>query len=74
MHFNRMDMKTVYLNAPIQEDIYTELPEEYQKVKQMVFKLKQSLYGLKQSGRNLFECLSSHLFELNLKASTHDPC
>ena len=40
----------------------------------MVCKLKWSLYGLKQSGRNWFECLSSHPFELNFKASVHDPC
>ena len=68
------DIKTAYLNAPIQEDIYIEQPEGYQKGKQMVCKLKRSLYGLKQSGRNWFECLSSHLLELNFKASLHDPC
>ena len=50
MHFNQMDIKTAYLNAPIQEDIYMEQPEVYQKGKQMVCKLKQSLYGLKLSG------------------------
>ena len=74
MHFNQMDIKTAYLNAPIQEDIYMEQPEGYQNGKQMVCKLKRSLYRLKQSGRNWFECLSSHLFELNFKASVHDPC
>ena len=74
MHFNQMDIKTAYLNAPIQEDIYMEQPEGYQKGKQMVCKLKRSLYGLKQSGRNWYQCLSSHLFELNFKASLHDPC
>ena len=40
----------------------------------MVCKLKPSLYGLKQSGRYWFECLSSHLFELNFNASVDDPC
>ena len=69
-----MDMKTAYLNAPIQEDIDIEQPEGNQKGKQMVCKLKRSLYGLKQSARNWFECLSSHLFEFNFKASLHDPC
>ena len=46
----------------------------YQKCKLMVCKLKQPSYGLKQSGRNWFECLSTHLFAHNFKASVHDPC
>ena len=74
MHFNPMYIKTAFLNAPIQEDIYMEQLEGYQKGKQMVCKLKRSFHGLKQLGRNWFECLSSHLFELNFKASVHDPC
>ena len=31
MQFNQMDIKTAYLNAPIQEDIYMEQPEGYEK-------------------------------------------
>ena len=31
--------------------------------------LKRSPYGLKQSGRNWFECFSSHLFELNFQVT-----
>ena len=74
MQFKQMDIKTAYLNAPIQEDIYMEQPEGYHKDRQMVCKLKRSLYGLKQSGRNWFECLCAYLHELNFKASVHDPC
>ena len=74
MLFNQMDIKTAYMNAPLQEDIYMEQPEGYEKGKQMVCKLKRSLYGLRQSGRKWFECLSFHLFELNFKASLHNPC
>ena len=74
MHFTQMDINTAYLNAPIQEDIYMEQPEGYQNGKQMVCELKRSLFELKQLGRNWFECLSSHLFELNFKAPVHHPC
>ena len=51
-HFNEMNIKSANLNAPIQEDIYMEQPEGYQKGKQMLCKLKRSLYGLKHTGRN----------------------
>ena len=51
-----MDVKTAYLNAPIDCEIYIEQPEGFEQVGEdretLVWKLKKSLYGLKQSGRN----------------------
>ena len=53
---HQMDVKTAYLNAPIDREIYIEQPEGYRKSgnsgETLVCKLKRSLYGLKQSGRN----------------------
>jgi hypothetical protein len=48
-------MKTAYLNAPLEHELYIEQPvgfatESERKVN--VWKLRKSLYGLKQSGRN----------------------
>ena len=74
MLFHQMDIKTAYLNAPIHEDIFMQQPQGYVKGDGLVCKLKRSLYGLKQSGRNWFECLTSHLKTLNFKPSVHDPC
>ncbi len=47
--FRQLDIKTAYLNAPIDEEIYLEQPEGFTSGKNdLVRKLKRSLYGLKQ--------------------------
>ena len=69
-----MDIKTAYLKAPIDKEIFLEQPGG---VKQdhgdMVCKLKRLPYGLKQKGRNWYECLS-HRLELGFHSSQHDKC
>lgn len=47
----QFDVPTAFLNAPVDEDIYMELPEGYEQPG-MVCKLHKSLYGLKQAPRN----------------------
>lgn len=52
---HQMDVKTAYLHAPIEEEIYMDQPEGFRQTgseQRLVYKLKKSLYGLKQSGRN----------------------
>jgi len=52
----QMDVKTAYLNASIDCEIFFEKPEGFEIASSsndvLVYKLKKSLYGLKQSGRN----------------------
>ena len=51
---HQLDVKTAYLNAPIDFEIYLEQAEGYEvpgKDKKLVYKRNKSLYGLKQSGR-----------------------
>ena len=49
---HHMDMKSVYLNAPLDNEIYVEPPEGFEgKNGNYVWKFKKSLYELKQSGR-----------------------
>lgn len=75
---HQMDVKTTYLTAPIDCDIYIEQPEGFEKVgkngETLVCKLKKSLYGLKQSGRNWNNMLHSYLCEENFTQSLADLC
>ena len=71
--FRQLDIKTAYLNAPIDEDIFLEQPERFKQGDgDMVCKLKRSLYGLKQSGRNWYVCLSHRLEQLGFHSLQHD--
>ena len=49
---HQVDMKSTYLNAPLDEEVYVLLPAGILKPGQenMVRKLKKVLYGLKQAG------------------------
>lgn len=72
-----LDVKTAYLNAPIDFEIYMEQPEgfkvEYPSTN-LVWKLNKSLYGLKQSGRNWNHILHNFLLENKYDQSLADPC
>ena len=65
-----MDVKTAYLNAPIDCEIYLEQAEGFEtpnsdENQRLVYKLNKSLYGLKQSGRNWNMLLHKCLIENN---------
>jgi hypothetical protein len=55
----QMDIKSVFLNGPIQELVYIEQPPGFKdpKFPNHIFKLKKALYGLKQAPRAWYECL-----------------
>ena len=62
---HQMDVKSAYLNAPIDCEIFMEQAEGFEvqskKGEKLVYKLRKSLYGLKQSGRNWNSMLHTHL-------------
>ena len=66
---HQMDVKSAYLNAPIDCELYVEQPEGYGIEKKgdckLVWKLQKSLYRLKQSGRNWNSMLHSHFCDDN---------
>lgn len=75
---HQMDVKTAYLHAPIDFEVYVEQLEGYE-VKgktneKLVYKLEKSLYGLKQSGRNWNRTLHDYLIENGFMQSPVDHC
>ena len=75
---HQMDVKTAYLNAPIDCEIYVKQPEGYEITNHpketLVYKLNKSLYGLKQSGRNWNNLLHKFFMNNNFIQSSADPC
>ena len=73
-----MDVKTAYLNAEIDTEIYLKQPEGYkigaEDGSELVFKLNKSIYGLKQSGRNWNQLLHSRLEQNGFKRNPVDYC
>ena len=78
MSVHQMDVKTAYLNAPIDCELYIEQPQGYEVTREngdkLVWKLEKSLYGLKQSGRNWNNLLHSFLVDEGFEQSVTDPC
>ena len=75
---HQLDVKTAYLNAKIDCEIYIQQPTGYEIFGKnneiLVWRLNKSLYGLKQSGRN-WNSLLNKLFEENgFKQSPVDAC
>ena len=74
LFISQMDVKTAFLNAPIDCEIYVQQPKGYEKPGGLVCKLNKSLYGLKQSGRNWNNTLNKFFSENEFTQSRVDPC
>jgi hypothetical protein len=61
----QMDVKSVFLNGPIKEEVYVEQPPgfESEEYPNHIYKLYKTLYGLKQAPRVWYECLMNFLIE-----------
>ena len=78
MSLYQLDVKTAYLNATIDYDIFVTQPPGFVEVdregNELVWKLKKSLYGLKQSGRMWHNCLHDFLISNGFKQMIPDNC
>jgi hypothetical protein len=69
----QFDVPTAFLNAPVEEDIYMELPAGFEQPG-MVCKLQKSLYGLKQAPRNWDRMVHKFITgDMAFKATVSDP-
>ncbi|GJX88276.1 retrovirus-related pol polyprotein from transposon TNT 1-94 [Tanacetum coccineum] len=61
----QIDVKTVFLNGPLKEEVYVSQPDRFVDpyFPDHVYKLKKTLYGQKQAPRAWYEKLSSFLIE-----------
>jgi hypothetical protein len=71
----QMDVKSTFLNGPIQELVFVEQPPglEDPKFPSHVYKLQKALYGLKQEPRAWYECLKEFLLKQGFEIGKADP-
>jgi len=64
----QMDIKAAYLNADLEENIYTRIPYGDKSFNMnKIWLLKKALYGLKQVGRMWYNEISQYLVRIGLK-------
>ena len=70
-----MDVKTVFLNGVIEEEVYIEQPEGFEifSSESHVCRLKRALYGLKQAPRAWYTQIESYFTGLGFSKSEADP-
>nr|GEW59442.1 hypothetical protein [Tanacetum cinerariifolium] len=71
----QMDVKTVFLNGNLREEVYVSLPDGFmdQNNPNHMYKLKKVLYGLKQDLRAWYDMLLSFLISQDFSKSSVDP-
>jgi hypothetical protein len=71
----QMDVKSVFLNGPIREEVYVEQPHGFEDDRYLdhVYKLSKALYGLKQAPRAWYKCLRDFLISNAFKVGKADP-
>lgn len=74
MELVQFDVKTAFLNSPLEEDIYMQQPEGYEDRSSRVCHLKKGLYGLKQAPRNWNNRFNDFVMSHGFKRSEADPC
>lgn len=74
MEMIQFDIKTAFLNGPLEESIYMLQPEGYQDGTDRVCYLQRGLYGLKQASRNWNNLFKQFVMEHGFTQSDADPC
>ena len=70
-----MDVKSVFLNGLIKEEVYVEQPLGFEddRYPDLVYRLTKALYGLKQAPRAWYDCLRDFLIANAFKVGKADP-
>ena len=80
LELDYINVKTAFLNPPLQEQIYMQIPNllrdfkpELKGVKDVYLKLNKLLYGLKQALREWFQMVKKFFKSIGLKAADTNP-
>jgi hypothetical protein len=72
---DQLDIKTAFLNADIDREIYIEAPRGFGFGPDVVWRLRKAIYGLKQANRLFFKLESTFAIEeLDFKQCDKDRC
>lgn len=76
LQIHQTDVKTVFLNGDLNEEIYMDQPECFVKVGQenKISKLTKSLYGLNHAPKQCHEKFDSCMIENSFKTNEYDKC
>jgi len=69
-----LDVEQAFLQADIDEEVYIELPEDFQEFPGAVGRLNKAVYGLVQAGRCFNIRMTGDLKEMGFEQSHADPC
>ncbi|MBW0476330.1 hypothetical protein O181_016045 [Austropuccinia psidii MF-1] len=73
--FEQLDIKSAFLNAPLEEEVYLTIPQGLDSDKKCKFlKLKKAIYSLKQDPLAWYRHLSLCLLIIGFKISKSDTC
>ena len=69
----QLDVKTAYLNGPLDEEIYLKPPDGFS-TPSTYWRLRKGLYGLRQAGRQWYQTLHEAYLSLGFTRSESDWC
>ncbi|MBW0533530.1 hypothetical protein O181_073245 [Austropuccinia psidii MF-1] len=73
LKFEQLDIKSAFLNAPLEENVYLTIPQGLDRNKKNTcLKLKRAIYGLKQAPLAWYRRLSSWLVDFGFSISKAD--
>jgi hypothetical protein len=73
MELHQLDVKTAFLNADLDRDVYAYPAQGSGVPRDKVLLLKRAVYGLRQAPRAWFERLKEHLVSFGFEPSSADP-
>ncbi|MBW0540859.1 hypothetical protein O181_080574 [Austropuccinia psidii MF-1] len=75
LKFEQVDIKSAFLNAPLEEEVFLAIPHGLDLDKRKVcLRLNKAIYGLRQAPRAWYNQLSEWLETAGFKAAISDPC